>query len=150
MESAGVGSRVDAGGSVAAPIAFHSLRQQAVSRAIPAVCLPGVTTIDNGEVAERPSSICYVSVTMQLAFPNALSAGAKLSRPVASTAGLTANNPVGAAVQLTVKASGSDSPGSAEMLVAQAALYAPESSATVTVAGLALNDGGWLTARHTA
>jgi hypothetical protein len=99
-------------------------------------------------VTERPlSSISSASVTLQLASPNALSAGVKVRRPAASTAGPTANNPAAAALQLTVKASGSDSPGPEVMLLAQAALYAPESSVTVRVAGPAVNEGGWLTAR---
>jgi hypothetical protein len=72
--------------------------------------------------ADRPPAICSVSVTVQLALPNMLAAGVKVRRPVAFTAGVTANRAALAVLQLTVNASGSDSPGPEEMLVAQTAL----------------------------
>jgi hypothetical protein len=102
----------------------------------------------SGLESDRPPAICSVSVTVQLAVPNMLAAGVKLSCPAVLTAGATANSPALAVLQLTVNASGSDSPGPEEMLVAQAALYAPESSARVTVAAPAVKLGGSFTAAH--
>jgi hypothetical protein len=75
-----------------------------------------------------------------------LAAGVKVRWPAALTAGATANISVLATLQLIVNASDCDSPGPAEMLVAQAALYAPESSATVMVSGPAAKVGGSFTA----
>jgi hypothetical protein len=110
--------------------------------------------MSSGAVADRPPGIISASVTVQLTLPNTLAAGVKVRGPAKSIAGATANKVVAAALQLTVNANGSDSPGSAEMLVAQAALYAPESSATVAVAGPAVKEGGSFTAnedsRHTS
>jgi hypothetical protein len=102
--------------------------------------------MDSGAVADRPPVICSVSVTVQLALPNMLAAGVKVRRPVVFSAGATANSAV-AELQLTVNASGSDSLGPEEMLVAHAALYAPESSATVTVPP-AVKEGGSFTAER--
>jgi hypothetical protein len=101
-------------------------------------------TMLNGAETDRPLAICSVSVTVQLAVPNLSALGVKLRRPVVFTAGATANR-LAPELQLTVKANGSDSPGPEEMLVAQAALYAPESSATVTAAP-AVKEGGSFTA----
>jgi hypothetical protein len=49
-------------------------------------------------------------------------AGVKVNTPAASIAGAAAKSAVLAELQLSVKASGWDSPGPAEMLVAHAAL----------------------------
>jgi hypothetical protein len=104
----------------------------------------------SGLVTDSPPAVCSVSVTVQLAEPNWSTPGVKVRRPVALlTAGATAKKPA-AARQLTVKASGSVSPGPAEMLVAQAALYAPESSLTGTTAVPGENDGGSFTAGKSA
>jgi hypothetical protein len=81
---------------------------------------------------------------VQLAVPNLFVPVEKLRWPVEFTAGATANR-LAPELQLTVNARGSDSPGPEEMLVAQAALYAPESSATVTAAPAA-KEGGSFTA----
>jgi hypothetical protein len=97
-----------------------------------------------GASADRPPPICSVSVTVQLALPNLSAAGVKVRQPAVLTAGATSNR-LAPELQLTVKASGSDSPGPEEMLVAQAALYAPESSAIATAAP-AVKDGGSFTA----
>jgi hypothetical protein len=102
----------------------------------------------SGSLTDRPPAIVSASVTVQLTLPNILAAGVKLMRPVKSIAGAISNKVVVAALQLTVKPSGSDSPGPEVMLLAQAALYAPESSATVMVAGPAVKEGASFTAAN--
>jgi hypothetical protein len=91
----------------------------------------------------RPPAICSVKVTEQLVDPDASAAGVKLSTPATESLGATANRE--GLLQLTANASGSDSPGPEVMLVAQAALYAPESSAIATT-GPAVKLGGSFTA----
>jgi hypothetical protein len=68
-----------------------------------------------------------------------------VSTPAVSMAGADANSAAFAELQLSVNASGWVSPGPAEMLVPQAALYAAESSATVTM-GPGVKLGGSFTA----
>jgi hypothetical protein len=68
-----------------------------------------------------------------------------VNMPAVSIAGADANSAAFAELQLSVNASGWVSPGPAEMLVAQAALYEPESSATVTT-GPGVKLGGSFTA----
>jgi hypothetical protein len=81
--------------------------------------------------------------------PNALAAGVKVSTPAASTAGAFANSFVAAASHSTLKVTAwLLSPGPAEMLVAQAALYAPESSAMLMLLAVTLKLGGWFTANN--
>jgi hypothetical protein len=70
---------------------------------------------------------------VQLALPNVFAAGVKLSTPAESIAGAAANSAAFAELQLRVKASGWVSLGPADMLVAQVALYALESSGAVTM-----------------
>lgn len=101
------------------------------------------------DVADRPPGICSVRRTVQLALPNMSGPGVKVRLPVtALIAGGTEKSPTVAEEQLRVNASGSVSPGPGEMPVAQMALYAPESSATVTVALVRLKLGGSFTARQ--
>jgi hypothetical protein len=103
-----------------------------------------VTTITSEPLAVTPPATCSTSNTEQLAEPDASAVGVNVRTPVTDSLGATANRVE--LLQLTVNASGSDSPGPEEMLVAQAALYAPESSATVTVAAPAVKLGGSFTA----
>jgi hypothetical protein len=93
--------------------------------------------------AVSPPAICSVKVTEQSVDPDASAAGVKLRTPATESLGATANS--AGVLQLTVNARGSDSPGPAEILVAQAALYAPESSAIAT-RGPAVKLGGSFTA----
>jgi hypothetical protein len=84
-------------------------------------------------------------VTLHTLLPAALGATAKLSIPAGLSCGAALNSAVllQAIVKLTVW---SASPGPAEMLVAQAALYAPELSLTVTVAAPLVKVGASFTA----
>jgi hypothetical protein len=100
--------------------------------------------ITSDPVAARPPAICSANVTAQLVAPDASAAGVKLKTPATDSLGATANR--AGLLHVIANASGSDSPGPDEMLVAHAALYAPESSATVTVAGPAVKLGGSFTA----
>jgi hypothetical protein len=106
----------------------------------------GVTLMLRPAVALRPPSPASASVTVHLLLPNALAAGLKLSTPAASTAGATANSAAAALSQVVLKVTFCSSPGPAEMSVAQAALYAPESSATLMLLSVTLKLGASFTA----